>query len=88
MSRLEPVLVALVVVSSLALVQSQHRARIQFAQLERLKSEAQRLELAHGGLMIEQSTWADPARIDRIARERLGLSTPTPVRMLTLEAGG
>jgi cell division protein FtsL len=86
MSRLDVFLVALVVVSSLALVQSQHRARIQFAQLERLKTEARGFDELHRGLAIEQSSLADPARVDQVARLQLGLVPPASERSLALEA--
>ena len=85
MSRLDGILVGLVVASALGLVQSQHRARIQFSELERLKNEARRLDELHGSLSIEQSTWVDPARIDAVARARLGLVEPVRERILARE---
>ena len=85
MSRLDGILVGLVVASALGVVQSQHRARIQFSELERLKNEARRLDELHGGLSIEQSTWVDPARVDAVARARLGLVEPARERILTRE---
>ena len=85
MKRLDVVLVALVLFSALGLVQSQHRARIQFSELERLKNEARRLDELHGSLVLEQSTWADPARVEGVARARLGLVAPVAERSLTRE---
>lgn len=85
MNRLDIALVVLLVASALGLVQSQHRARIQFAELERLKNEARHLDELYSGLTIEQSTWADPARVDAVARAQLGLIAPPHERSLTLE---
>jgi cell division protein FtsL len=76
MSRLNVILAFVLVVCALAVIQSQHRARTYFAELERLKKEARELDEQWGQLQLEQGTWANPARIDTIARSRLGLIAP------------
>ncbi len=73
MSRLNLMLGVVVVLSALAVVQAQHRARTYFVELERLKKEAHALDEQWGQLQLEQSTWANPARVDTIARTQLGL---------------
>ncbi len=73
MSRLNGVLALVLIACALALIQSQHRARTYFVELERLKKEARGLDEQWGQLQLEQSTWADPARVDALARSRLGL---------------
>jgi len=80
-SRLNLVLALLLVVCALAVIQSQHRARTYFVELERLKKQAHGLDEQWGQLQLEQSTWANPARIDAIARTRLGLVPPAPERV-------
>jgi cell division protein FtsL len=81
MSRLNAVLALLLVVCALAVIQSQHRSRTYFVELERLKKEARVLEEQWGQLQLEQSTWANPARVDTIARARLGLVAPPQERI-------
>jgi len=81
MSRLNAVLALLLVVCALAVIQSQHRSRTYFVELERLKKEARVLEEQWGQLRLEQSTWANPARVDTIARARLGLVAPPQERI-------
>lgn len=76
MSRLNVVLALVLVVCALAVIQSQHRARTYFVELERLKKEARVLDEQWGQLQLEQSTWANPARVDAVARTRLGLIAP------------
>jgi cell division protein FtsL len=88
MSRLNIVLALVLMACALALIQSQHRARTYFVELERLKKQAHVLEEQWGQLQLEQSTWANPARVDSLARTRLGLVAPTHdrVRIETLAA--
>ncbi|MHB1076740.1 cell division protein FtsL [Thiobacillus sp.] len=76
MSRLNVVLALVLVACALAVIQAQHRARTYFVELERLKKEARVLDEQWGQLQLEQGTWANPARVDTLARTRLGLVTP------------
>jgi cell division protein FtsL len=88
MSRLNIALALMLMVCALALIQSQHRSRTYFVELERLKKQAHVLEEQWGQLQLEQSTWANPARVDSLARTRLGLIAPPHdrVRIETLAA--
>jgi len=38
-----------------------------------------------GQLQLEQSTWAAHGRVEKLARERLGLSAPVQGQMVVLE---
>ncbi|WP_296753353.1 cell division protein FtsL [Thiobacillus sp.] len=81
MSRLNVVLALVLVACALAVIQAQHRARTYFVELERLKKEARVLDEQWGKLQLEQSTWANPARVDALARTRLGLVAAPPERV-------
>ena len=81
MSRLNVVLALVLVMCALAVIQAQHRSRTYFVELERLKKEARALEEQWGQLQLEQSTWANPARVDTLARAQLGLVPPSPERI-------
>ena len=76
MSRLNVVLALVLVACALAMVQAQHRARTYFVELERLKKEARGLDEQWGQLQLEQGAWANPARVDTLARTRLDLIAP------------
>ncbi len=76
MSRLNVVLSLILMGCALALINSQHRARMNFVELERLKKEARALDEQWGQLRLEQSTWANHARVETLARTQLGLITP------------
>lgn len=81
MSRLNVALALVLVMCALAVIQAQHRSRTYFVELERLKKEARALEEQWGKLQLEQSTWANPARVDRLARTQLGLVPPSQERI-------
>ncbi len=81
MRRLNAILALLVVVCALAVIQAQHRSRTYFVELERLNKEAHALDEQWGQLKLEQGTWANPARVDTLARTRLGLVAPPPDRV-------
>ncbi len=81
MSRLNIVLALVLIVCALAVIQAQHRSRTYFVGLERLKKEARLLDEQWGQLQLEQSTWANPARVDTLARSRIGLISPPQERI-------
>jgi len=85
MVRLEAMLVVLVVVSALSAVTSQHQARQRFSALEREQARMQQLDVEWGQLQLEQSTWATHARVEKIARERLGMRPPAPGQIVVVE---
>jgi cell division protein FtsL len=76
MARLNLLLLALIVLSSLALVAAQHQARKLYNELQVEQASAKRFEEEMGRLQIEQSFWSTPTRIEKIARERLGMRLP------------
>ena len=78
-------LAAGVVLSSLALVSAKHQSRQLFVELERLKSERDRLQIEWGQLQLEQSTWATHARMESLGRGELALVTPPPQEIVLLE---
>ena len=71
------VLALAVFVSALAGVYAKHKSRKLFVELQVLVAERDRLEMDWGRLQIEQSTQANHARVEQLARERLSMRTPT-----------
>jgi cell division protein FtsL len=80
-SRVDLFLAPVLVGCALGVVHSQHLARSYFVELERLKKEAHALEEQWGKLQLEQGTWANPARVDLLARTQLGLIPPPQERI-------
>lgn len=87
MIRLGAFILALVVASALGVVAAQHQARKLFAELEHEQARARALEVEWGQLQLEQSTWAAHARIERMARETLGMRAPVSGQMIVVELG-
>ena len=65
-----------VIVCALGVVASQHKARKLFIELQQEKDRAQQMEVEWGQLQLEQSTWAMPARVEKIAAAKLQMQMP------------
>jgi cell division protein FtsL len=81
MTRLNCVLVVLLVLCALALVTSQHHARKLYTELQKQQELAKQFEVEWGQLQLEQSTWAMHARIEKIASRDLAMTAPPPARV-------
>ncbi len=88
MLRVNLLLLALLVACALSLVTSRHQARKLFVDLEREQARARAYETEFGQLQLEQSTWAAPARVEKIAREQLRMLLPPPGRVEMVPIGG
>jgi cell division protein FtsL len=84
MTRLNLLLLAILLGCSLALVTSQHQARKLYTELQREQDLANQLEIEYGQLQLEQSTWATHARIEKIATRDLALRSPSAARTQVL----
>src|SRR5215470_15753869 len=87
MMQLNVVLLAVLIACALSLVTSRHQARKLFIDLEREIAQTRAYDVEYGQLQIEQSTWAMPARVERVAREQLRMQLPTPDRVEMLDEG-
>jgi len=85
MLRLNLVLLLVALVCALSSVASAHRARKLFIDLEREQTRMRELEVEWGQLQLEQSTWAGHGRIEKLAREKLGMHPPMPGQIVSLE---
>lgn len=88
MTRLNLLLLAILLGCALALVTSQHIARKLYVELEKERELSARLEIEYGQLQLEQSTWATHSRIEKIATRDLQLRTPSASRIQVLAAEG
>lgn len=85
MTRTNLVLVLAVLTAALATVSANHRARKLVTEYERESKRMQALEVEWGQLQLEQSTWAAHARIEQIARRKLGMHAPRPAQIIAVE---
>jgi cell division protein FtsL len=86
MARLNFILLAALTVCALALVTSQHQARKLYVELQKEQELAKQLDVEWGQLQLEQSTWAMPARIEKIASGYLQMRVPPADRVRLVPA--
>ena len=86
MARINLILLVLAVVCALATVAANHTARKLFSELEREQARMRSLEVEWGQLQLEQSTWASPGRIEKIAREKLHMKAPGPGQTISIDS--
>jgi cell division protein FtsL len=85
LNKLEPlrielpllVIVIAVIITAVVVVYSKHLGRIEFVALQKLEQRRDHLNEEWGRLLLEQSTWASPARIEQQAGLRLEMVAPT-----------
>ncbi|MCB1888424.1 MAG: cell division protein FtsL [Rhodocyclaceae bacterium] len=85
MTRVDIFLVMLVVLSALGVVSAQHESRKLVTAYEHERETMQRLDVEWGQLQLEQSTWANHARVENVAREHLRMRVPDPSSILLVE---
>jgi cell division protein FtsL len=66
------------IVSAIAVVWARHESRELFIQLTQLQGQRDALNIEFGQLELEQATWAEPGRIESLARRQLGMVNPSP----------
>jgi cell division protein FtsL len=85
--RLALVLLVVVVLSALGVVKLQYQSRKLVTAQAREQAHTHALETEWTQLQLENSTWAAPARVEKIAHERLGMVTPARDNLVSLDAG-
>ncbi len=78
MTRLNMLLTLALIASSLYLVRTAYESRRLFAELDRAKSEAGKLETEFKRLEAERQAAATNLRVERTAREKLAMRSATP----------
>ncbi len=68
--------------SAVGCIYSKHQSRKLFTELQAMTEERDRLKVEWGRLQIEQGTWSTHARVERLAREHMGMRTPVASEIL------
>ncbi len=71
------VMMLLVLFSAVAVVVTKHAGRSEFVVMQQLESQRDQLNEEWGRLLLEQSTWASPGRVEQQARNKLNMQAPT-----------
>lgn len=77
MMRANLVLLVALVLSAIYLVGVQYDSRRHFVELDRVNNEARRLATEHERLQVERRAQATPARVEKLAREKLDMRPAT-----------
>lgn len=75
-------LLALNVAAALAVVDAKHESRGLQGDLQNLRVQRDRLRTEWAQLQLEESAWANPNRVARIARKRLDMMQPQSYTVL------
>lgn len=78
MMRINMVLLMAVMFSAVYLVSVQYDSRRLFTELDRTNNEARRLETEYERLQVEKRAQATPARVEKLAREKLQMRQVSP----------
>ena len=87
MRRINLLLIVIVLVSAVGTIAAQHQARKRLQALEQERDRSQNLEVEFGQLQLEMSSWAAHTRIEKIAREKLGMQPPDMKKVQKLGGG-
>jgi len=89
MTRLSALLLLAVMASALYLVHTQYESRRLYVELEKAMAQSRKLESDNERLQIEKRAQATPLRVEKLARDRLQMRTPTPaITQYVTYAGG
>jgi cell division protein FtsL len=78
MTRVNVVLLIMLLASSIYLVRVSYDARRLFAELDKAQDEERQLDTEFGRLRTEKQSQATPLRVEKTAREKLAMRTATP----------
>jgi len=87
-TRLNILLILIVIACALSVVTSQHKARKLFMELERKQERTRQLAVEWGQLQLEQSTWAMRARVEKIATKQLLMKVPDASKIKVISLAG
>jgi len=86
-AKLNVLLLFLAITCALGVVSSQHKARKLFVELQKEQELARQMEVEWGQLQLEQSTWAMPTRVEKIAGNQLQMQLPKGDRIQFVRMG-
>jgi cell division protein FtsL len=88
LTRLNVLLLVALLGSSFYLVRVSYETRSLFAALDRAQGEERLLESQHDQLLAEKQSQATPLRVEKTAREKLGMRSATPAVTQYVNAPG
>ncbi|MGY6213887.1 cell division protein FtsL [Methylolobus aquaticus] len=81
------ILIAVLVASALGVIYAKYRSRMLFTEVQRLEQSLEAYDVELGQLQLEQNTWAEHSRIEKLAHTRLGMILPSRESIIYLHVG-
>lgn len=79
-----PALVLATVATGIAAAYTKHQSRKLFIELQALEEARDAMNVEWGQLQLEQSTYTTHGKVEKAARERLGMQIPAPEQVTIL----
>jgi cell division protein FtsL len=73
-----------VLLTATGVVYAKYASRRHFVELEQLRAERDRSNVEWGRLQLEQSAWGTHSRVERIARQQLGMHLPSSSEVVVI----
>ena len=86
MTKLNLILIFVLIATCLGVVTSQHKARKLYIELQQLQETAKQAQIEWGQLRLEQETWGMPSRVESIAAKNLNMEVPDMKRIQVIAA--
>lgn len=77
------ILGSVILTQSLGVIYSRQTRRLLHAELQSLYSVRDKLHIEWNRLLLEQGTWQADARVEKIARDKLGMVVPEKTIVIT-----
>jgi cell division protein FtsL len=87
MTRINLIFFFVLILVSLGVVTSQHKARKLYFELEQLQQESKKYDTEYGQLQLEQSTWAMHSKVEDFATKKLQMQVPDEKRIQVIFQG-
>jgi cell division protein FtsL len=78
-------LIILCFLSALSVVWVHHEHRLTFIALQKTEQQRDKFERDWKQLLLEQSTWLQPQRIEQLAREKLQMQIPETDKIIFIK---
>lgn len=85
MRRSAVLILIAILITSVLLIEVRHRSRMMFAELQSLRAQRDELITEWGKLLLEEGTWSQHRRVEKIARTQLSMDLPAPDRIVVVQ---
>lgn len=75
----------LVLASALSVIYLRHIERDYFSQLQTVERQINRAKLEYGQLLLEQSMWTSPKRVEKLVKDKFEMHRATPAAVIIIK---